>query len=141
MKISAKAHSALRMMLCIAERGGDGYLSLKDVAAQLGASKPYLEQIMIQLGKTNLLITARGASGGYKLAAPASRISAAQVVRAVEGELTLIPSSDGDADDTEIMARDVWQGLTEVVTSYLESVSLQDMLDTRQTYQGYDFSI
>ena len=56
MKISTKGRYALRMMLDIAQRQGEGYVALKEIAQRQDISKKYLEQIALQLtqgGRTN----------------------------------------------------------------------------------------
>ncbi|MDR2614984.1 MAG: Rrf2 family transcriptional regulator, partial [Oscillospiraceae bacterium] len=63
MKISTKTRHALRMMLDFALHRGEGFISLRDVSFRMGVSKTYLEQIMMQINKTDLLTAARGASG------------------------------------------------------------------------------
>ena len=60
MKISTKGRYALRMMVDLAQNQGDGYVSLKDIAARQGISKKYLEQIVSVLNKPDILRTNRG---------------------------------------------------------------------------------
>ena len=68
MKISTKGRYALRMMLDIAAQQGDGFVTLKEIAARQEISKKYLEQIALQLTQAGLLHAARGHRGGYRLA-------------------------------------------------------------------------
>ena len=55
MKISTKGRYALRMMIDLAEHQGEGFVSLKDIAARQGISKKYLEQIIPILNRSNFL--------------------------------------------------------------------------------------
>ena len=64
MKISTKGRYALRMMVDLAENQGEGYVSLKDIAARQEISKKYLEQIVAVLNKPRMLRTNRGYQGG-----------------------------------------------------------------------------
>ena len=73
LKISTKGRYALRMMVDLAQNQGDGYVSLKDIAARQGISKKYLEQIVSVLNKPDILRTNRGYQGGYRLAMSADK--------------------------------------------------------------------
>ena len=68
MKISTKGRYALRMLLDLAVRQEQGYISLKEVAERQNISKKYLEQIVPMLNKGGILRTNRGNKGGYMLA-------------------------------------------------------------------------
>ena len=68
MKISTKGRYALRLMLDLAVNDNGTYIPLKAVAERQDISDKYLEQIIHQLSKANLVLSARGAQGGYGLA-------------------------------------------------------------------------
>jgi Rrf2 family protein len=143
MKISTKTRHALRMMLDFAEHRNDGYISLKDVSVRMGVSKAYLEQIMIQVSKTDFLAAVRGAAGGYKLARTPDKYTVGDILRAMEGGVSA-GQSEGDADGNDrlsLMTADVWSGLETVMLDYLDKMNLQDILDKNSSYVGYDFSI
>ncbi|GHU82225.1 Rrf2 family transcriptional regulator [Clostridia bacterium] len=145
MKISTKSQHALRMMLDFAEHKCDGYMRLKDVAARLNVSKTYLEQIMLQISKADFLTATRGSLGGYKLSYPPNKYIIGDIFRAVEGDSTLAPSQEKSTDEytshIDSMALEVWTGLEEVMMTYLDSITLQDVLDKHQSYVGFDFCI
>jgi Rrf2 family protein len=143
MKISTKTRHALRMMLDFALHRGEGFISLRDVSFRMGVSKTYLEQIMMQINKTDLLTAARGAAGGYKLARAADKCTVGDILRAMEGNLSVF-ASDGEPagdDRLSIMADGVWTELEALITERLDSLSLQDILDRNQSYAGYDYTI
>ena len=68
MKISTKGRYALRVMIDLAINSNGKYISLKDIAERQEISNKYLEQIISLLNKAGYLETARGYTGGYKLA-------------------------------------------------------------------------
>ena len=77
MKISTKGRYALRMMLDIAAQQGDGFVTLKEIAARQEISKKYLEQIALQLTQAGLLHAARGHRGIHEQPPPdAHRVEA-----------------------------------------------------------------
>jgi Rrf2 family protein len=144
MRISTKTQHALRMMLDFAVHGNDGYTSLKDVAARMNVSKTYLEQVMIQINKTDFLSAVRGSAGGYKLARPLDKCSVGDILRATEGGVTHIdslPASGGGDGMVNRMASDVWAGLERVMLEYLDNLTLQDIVDKHLDYLGYDYNI
>src|SRR2546421_10606736 len=71
MKITAQEEYGLRCLLRLA-RAGDGPLSIPDIAAVEGLSEPYVAKLLAVLRKAALIDSARGRTGGYRLAkAPA----------------------------------------------------------------------
>ena len=64
MKISTKGRYALRLMLDLALQGGEGPVPLRDVARRQDISDKYLEQIVTQLSRADLVRSIRGAGGG-----------------------------------------------------------------------------
>lgn len=74
------AEYALRAVLLIAARESPEPLSVERIAQVLGAPRNYLGKTLHQLGRAGVLISARGRSGGFRLAVPAERLSLARVV-------------------------------------------------------------
>jgi Rrf2 family protein len=144
MKLSTKSVYALKVMLDFAEHKNSGYARLKDVADRQGISKAYLEQIMVLLNKADFFNTARGYLGGYQLAEEPSNYTVADIVRVTEGSLSLVNedcADDGGDMRTANMANSVWGGLEEVLTEYLGSITLQDILDENREDGGIDYFI
>ena len=67
MKISTKGRYALRIMVDIAQNSRNDYVSIKSISERQNISNKYIEQIVSKLLKTDMLITYRGHTGGYKL--------------------------------------------------------------------------
>lgn len=65
--ISTKGRYALRIMIDLAERRNDGYIPLRDIAERQEISKKYLEIIMKELVKGNMVSGHGGRGGGYVL--------------------------------------------------------------------------
>lgn len=143
MKISTKGRYALRMLLDLAMYQGDGYVALKDVATRQGISKKYLEQIMPMFNKSDLLRTNRGFQGGYRLARRPDQCTVGEILRLTEGSLSPVACLDSDPVDCErageCMTLPMWRGLAGVINEYLDSVTLQDLLDNSPV--GGDYSI
>ena len=134
MKISTKGRYALRMMLDLAEHQGDGYVALKDIAQRQGISKKYLEQIVPMLGRADVLRTTRGYQGGYRLAKGPGDYTVGEILRITEGDLApvaCLQSGEVDCPRAEqCLTISVWEGLYHVINRYLDSITLQDILDS-----------
>ena len=133
MKISTKGRYALRMLLDLAEHQGDVYIALKDIAQRQEISKKYLEQIVPILNRAEILKTNRGFQGGYRLARSPDKMTAGDILRATEGNLAPVACLDGDEIDCprseHCPTLPLWQGLNKVINEYLDSVTLQDLID------------
>lgn len=134
MKISTKGRYALRFLIYLAKHNTGEYVSLKLVAEEEEISKKYLEQIVPILNKTDILITNRGFQGGYKLGRDASKIPVGEVLKLTEGSLAPVTclSDNGTINcprNTYCPTLPVWQGLNKVVNEYLNSITIQDIVD------------
>lgn len=133
MKISTKGRYALRLLVDLAENQKDGCIALKDIAERQGISKKYLEQIVPLLSGAGILKTNRGYKGGYRLAAEPSKYTVGMILRLTEGSLAPVHCAEQECSDcersTSCPTRYVWQGLYKAVNEYLESITLQDILD------------
>jgi Rrf2 family protein len=141
MKVSTKGRYALRMLLDLAEHKNDGFISLKEIAERQDISKQYLEQIVALLNTSNILRANRGKQGGYMLAKDASLITVGQVLRITEGSLAPVSCLDDEVNKCErvdsCQTLYLWQGLNKVINDYLESFTLQHIMDQYQE-QGAD---
>ena len=134
MKISTKGRYALRMLLDLAQNPGDGYVSLKDIAQRQDVSKKYLEQIVPLLNKSNMLRTNRGYQGGYRLSKAPEEYTVGEVLRITEGDLAPVACLQTGVVDCpraeQCLTISVWEGLYKVVNRYLDSITLQDILNS-----------
>ncbi len=141
MKISTKGRYALRMLLDLAEHQGDGYIALKDIAQRQEISKKYLEQIVPILNRAEILKTNRGFQGGYRLAKSPEKLTAGDILRATEGNLAPVACLDGDEVDCprseHCPTLPLWQGLSKVINEYLDSVTLQDLIEMQMSADDY----
>ena len=87
MVISTRGRYALRLLLDLAEHADEGFVSLKDIAERQDISLKYVEQLMPQLIAAGMLDTARGKSGGYRLARKPDEYPLGEILRITEGSL------------------------------------------------------
>ena len=131
--ISTRGRYALRMMLDLAANQGEGYVALKDVAARQGISKKYLEQIIPVLNRAGLLQTTRGVRGGYRLTREPKDYTLGEILRTTETGLAAVACMDEDAPQCpraqDCLTRPVWEELDRVVGTFLDGVTLEDVLE------------
>lgn len=145
MKISTKGRYALRMLLDLAEHKNDGFIALKDIAARQNISKKYLEQIIPILNRSDILNANRGYQGGYKLAKSPDKYRIGDILRLTEGSLAPVACLDHDPVECErsndCLTLPLWKGLYKAITDYLDSITLQDLLDNQKDLYANDYVI
>ena len=129
MKISTKGRYALQVMVEFADHA-DEILSLKSVADLHQISLKYLEQIVQKLVKAELLISFRGANGGYKLAKRPAEITVASILNATEGSLSVVTCMDQKScgGNCHCRVRKCWDKLNGLIDDYLQNISLAELL-------------
>lgn len=141
MKISTKGRYAIRMLLDLAQHNSDDFVALKDIAEHQNISKKYLEQIVPILNRKDILTTNRGYKGGYKLAKPANQYIIGDILRLTEGSLAPVACLDltpiGCDRSRECPTLPIWSGLYKVITDYLDSITLQDIIDMQKSADDY----
>ena len=135
MKFTAREQYGLRAMVELARRYGEGPVSLSEVARIQGLSQGYLEQIAAALRGAGLLISRRGAAGGYILARRPDAITVGDVIRVLEGEI--VPMTCVTDEDTctppcarqdHCATRDVWLTVRMQLEKTLDSTKLSDLV-------------
>lgn len=136
MKISTKGRYALRVMIDLANHKDEGYISLKEVAERQEISMKYLEMIVGILNRAGFLMSQRGKSGGYMLAREAREYTVGAILKLTEGSIAPVSCLDQEkmlceraADCTTLP---LWKGLNRVIQEYLDSVTLQDLIDKKE---------
>ena len=89
LKLTKKADYGLIAVKHLAMSGRAGAASAKEIADAYGMPLPLLAKILQKLTKTGLLVSVPGSSGGYKLAKRPEKISALEVIHAIDGPIIL----------------------------------------------------
>lgn len=134
MMISTKGRYALRIMIDLAENGGEErYISLKDVANRQEISMKYLEMIVSLLHKGGFVESLRGKSGGYKLSKKPEEYSVESILKVTEGTLKPVHCLDEGADQCERAKKcktlPLWKNLDHLIDDYLKTVTLKDLME------------
>lgn len=134
MELNTRGRYAVMAMADLAKHGGGGAMPLSAIAERQRLSIAYLEQIFVRLRRADLVESARGRSGGYRLARPASAITIAGIMAAVEEETRMTrcggeDSRGGCTGETKCLTHDLWHALGSHIHGFLSTVTLQDVLD------------
>ena len=132
MKLSTRGRYGIHAMYDLAEHYGDGPQSIKCIAERQNIPEAYLEQLIAILRKEKLVISNRGAQGGYRLAASPEEITVGQVLRALEGGLNLVDcllEEDSCGKTCACPSRVVWLKIRDGLNSIVDGITLQDMIN------------
>lgn len=122
-------------MVELARRYGEGPVSLGEVARVQGLSQGYLEQVAAMLRQAELLVSWRGAAGGYALAREPNAITVGDVIRVLEGEIvpmTCVTDEQACAPpcsrEGQCVTRDVWLIVRMQLERTLDGTTLSDLV-------------
>ncbi len=130
MMITTKGRNALKIMIDLAKHEGGGFISLSDIAERQRESVKYLEISAAQLSSAGFVVSARGKSGGYKLARPAEQYTVAEILLLGEGSLAPVHClENGGCENADTcMTLPLFKELDEVITNFLSSKTLKDLI-------------
>jgi Rrf2 family protein len=134
LKLSTKGRYGLRAMLDLARAFGQRPVPMSEIAERQGLSRKYLHSLLAALKDAGLVRSIRGAHGGYELARAPAEIEVSDVMRATEGELSIVDCvSDKDAcpRTEECEARRLWGALNEAMERVLDGLTLDDLAEGR----------
>ncbi len=142
MRITSLVEFAARIMVRLAGLAPQATLSADKLSELENISRDYVDQILHRLRKGELVVSRRGAQGGYALARPASQISVGAVIRSVEGgifEEVCERYSCGEQQCHHLTAcglRPVWERLGELIEGYLDGVTLDQLVAPEVKVKG-----
>ncbi len=130
--ISTKGRYALRVMIDLAEHEGKGYIPLKDIADRQEISKKYLEIIVKELVKGELLAGISGRGGGYKLCRKPSEYTVGEILELMEGSLATVACLAKNAQPCPRADRcktlPLWAEYDKMVHDYFYGKTLADLI-------------
>lgn len=132
MKLSTRGRYGIHAMYDLAVHYGDGPQSIKMIAERQTIPEAYLEQLIALLRKAKLVISNRGAMGGYRLAHKPEEITVGNVLRALEGGLNLVDclsEEDMCGKSCACPSRVVWLKIQQGLNNIVDGITLQDMID------------
>ena len=134
---STKGEYGVRLMVQLGRHYGTGPASLTEIAALEDKPRAYLEQLAFVLRDAGLVVSTRGAHGGYELAQAPERIHMSEVLRALEGPLApMICATEDEAHDlcgrtSSCTVNLLWVRVRDAVAGALDGVTLADLVPQR----------
>ncbi len=135
---STKGEYGVRLMVQLGRRWGTGPASLAEIAAEEDLPRPYLEQLAMSLRDADLVVSTRGAHGGYQLARAPETIPMSEVLRALEGPLApMICAAEDEAHSpgcdrtSRCTVNLLWLRIRDAIAGTLDSITLADLVPQR----------
>lgn len=128
----------MRLMVELARHYGSGPVSLSEMADHESLPRPYLEQLVVSLRQAGLVISTRGAHGGYELSRDPGDVRMSEVITALEGPIAPMICASDDPHHAEMCERSgycnverLWQRVRDAVTGALDSMTLEELAQPR----------
>ena len=132
--ISTRGRYALRVLIDLAEHGGEQYLPMKEVASRQEISLKYLERTLPLLTKSGYVEGQHGKGGGYRLKKTPQDIRVGDVLRLTEGDLApvacLIPGADPCNFAHECRTLEMWKEYFRLTNTFFDGITIADLMKT-----------
>lgn len=141
MKLSTKGRYGLRAMVDLAVNSSRDHVALYSIAERQNVSENYLEQVFSILRKAGLVKSVKGAQGGYILADSPSNITVGTILRALEGNLSVVDENaeDSGASSNSIqhcIKVNVWDKINESINEFVDSMTLENLVNEYKKMNG-----
>ncbi len=141
MLISTKGRYALRVLIDMAEHSGTGYIKLMDIAERQEISEKYLESIVKELVRHDIVVGLRGKGGGYKLSKEPDKIVVGDILRFMEGGLEPVACLGKQSKPCPKVSvcrtLGFWRGLNDVICQYIDKYTVADLMLTEENGNDY----
>ena len=134
MRLTTKGRYAVTAMLDLAVHAIEGPITLADISRRQGISLSYLEQLFSKLRKRELVASARGPGGGYRLSRDANQIHVAEVIAAVDEtvDATRCAGQGNCQNGEECLTHQLWTDLSAQLYEFLDGISLGQLVENRR---------
>ncbi len=136
MRLTTKGRFAVTAMIDLALRQSNGPVTLAAISQRQQISLSYLEQLFGKLRRHELVESTRGPGGGYSLGRAMEDITVADIIVAVDEPIDATGCGGKEScmgeDAGKCMTHDLWATLSRKMLEYLDSVSLQDLVDQQK---------
>jgi Rrf2 family cysteine metabolism transcriptional repressor len=140
MRLSTKGRYGVLAMYELARRYGEGPVSIKEIAEVQDFSNAYMEQLFASLKKAGLIMSMRGARGGYQLARKPEQITVGEIMDALEGPIELSDCVGGPqgyvcARSDVCVTRSLWKEVQDSIRAVIDHRTLEDLLNQGKTQE------
>ncbi len=131
-------------MVELAYHYGSGPVSLSEMADHESLPRPYLEQLVVNLREAGLVISTRGARGGYELSRAPAQIHMSEVITALEGPIAPMMCAVDDPGHAETCQRldfcnveRLWLRVRDAIVAALDSMTLEELAEPRPGHPAH----
>jgi len=134
MKLSTKGRYAVMALLDMADNYVDNPVTLQAIAQRQQLSLSYLEQLFLQLRRAGLVVSVRGAGGGYRFMVQPEDLTIYQIMQATQESFKSTQCdrhshlSCLQSKSTKCRTHDLWIGLEDVIENYLSGITLGQLM-------------
>ena len=132
MKLTTKGRYAVLALTELALAKENSLVKITEIAVRQNISSTYLEQILLLLKNSDLIIGVRGPNGGYKLSTSPENIMISDIVNIVEGRMEAKGCVSKSGSCTGVSGRclthDLWDELSRHIELFLGQISLKDII-------------
>ena len=132
MIVSTKGRYALRVMVNLAQKAGEEYIPLKEIAEAEGISQKYLEAIMTTLSKAGFVDAVHGKGGGFRLNRTPAEYTVGSILKLTEGGLTAVSCTSQGASACSraecCNALPMWEKLDKMINDFFEGITVADLV-------------
>ena len=133
--LNKKTQYALQALQYLAEHKDNGPVLISEISSQKNIPLKFLESILLQLKKEGILDSKKGKGGGYFLKAHPSKTHVANVIRVVDGPISMLPCVSlyfyercKNCDERYCGLHDVMEKVRDATLNILEKRTLQDLV-------------
>jgi Rrf2 family cysteine metabolism transcriptional repressor len=141
---STRGEYGVRLMVELARHHGTGPVSLSEMADHESLPRPYLEQLVVSLREAGLVVSTRGAHGGYELSRHPAEVRMSEVITALEGPIAPMICASDDPHLAEMCERtgycnveQLWLRVRDAVTGALDSMTLEELAKPRTGHPAH----
>ena len=139
MNISKKAEYALRAVITIARHKRDKPMQISEISKKESIPVKFLEQILLTLKNNGILISKRGANGGYLLAKPSNQISIGMILEIIDGPFDPIGLKSNN--DLGVGLEKCFVEMVNIVNNHLNEFTIKEVLETEEPKDLIAFEI
>ena len=130
-RISRLSDYGIQLLAAFARQPGEA-LTSHQVADEADIPEPTVRKLLKVLSRAQLLLSRRGAQGGYRLARPPEQISVAEIIAAVEGPIAMtecnVPGGEGCERSKDCPMKGTWHAVNELIQGTLSNLTLSQMV-------------
>ena len=131
MIVSTKGRYALRVMVSLAQRAGEEYIPLKEIAEEESIYQKYLEANMTTLSKADFVDAVHGKGGGYRLNRSPEDYTVGSILKLTEGGLIAVSCTSQGASACSrsecCNALPMWEKLDKMINDFFEGITVADL--------------